>query len=161
MTKTEITNAITATPARYAFEVRTTPGLTKKNRTTKAPTTFSVEKRSTFTAVAGACYQDEVNKVLESQGLAKDFVAQAPSGKHYVDGSSWLMEADRTPGKFYAALSAFEDQHTEYYIDGRLATQAEVEDLKTNYLPKAAPSTSPVTWRTYGIEGITKVTKMA
>ena len=161
MTKTEIQNAITTTPARYAFEVRTAPALTKKNRTTKAPTTFTVEKRSTFTAVAGACYQDEVNKVRESQGLAKDFVAAPPSGKHYVDGSSWLMEADRTPGKFYAALSAFEDQHTEYYIDGVLATAEQVEDLKTNYLPKASPVTTPVTWRTYGIDGITKVEAVA
>jgi len=59
------------------------------------------------------------------------------------------------------ALSGFQDQATKYYIDGRLATQAEVEDLKTNYLPKASGTPSLVQWRTYGIDGITKVEAVA
>lgn len=138
---------------RFRFETRTRPALTKKSRATKEPTKFTVEIRSKFTASLGVNYENEVNDLREGQGLARDFEAQKPSGKHYVNGTNWLMEADKTPGKFYAALSRFEDKTTEYLIDGVLATPEQVADLKANYLPKpGAPS--PVEWRTYSIESI-------
>jgi hypothetical protein len=138
---------------RFKFETRTAPALTKKNRTTKAPTTFTVEIRSKFTASLGVNYENEVNDLREAQGLARDFEAQKPSGKHYVNGTNWLMEADKTPGKFYAALSRFEGRETTYLIDGAVATPEQVQDLKLNYLPKpGAPS--PVEWRTYSVESI-------
>ena len=138
---------------RFRFETLTRPALTKKNRTTKEPTNFVVEIRSRFVASLGVNYEDEVNAVRESQGLARDFEAQKPSGKHYVNGTNWLMEADKTPGRFYAALSRFEGRETTYLIDGVPATPEQVEDLKANYLPKpSAPS--PVEWRTYSVESI-------
>ena len=138
---------------RFRFETLTRPALTKKNRTTKEPTNFVVEIRSRFTASLGVNYEKEVNDLRESQGLARDFEAQKPSGKHYVNGTNWLMEADKTPGKFYAALSRFEGRETTYLIDGVPATPEQVEDLKANYLPKpGAPS--PVEWRTYSIDSI-------
>ena len=138
---------------RFRFETLTRPTLTKKNRTTKEPTNFVVEIRSRFTASLGVNYEKEVNDLRESQGLARDFEAQKPSGKHYVNGTNWLMEADKTPGKFYAALSRFEGRETTYLIDGVPATPEQVQDLKANYLPKpGAPS--PVEWRTYSIDSI-------
>ena len=138
---------------RFTFETLTRPALTKKNRTTKEPTNFVVEIRSRFTASLGVNYENEVNAVREAQGLARDFEAQKPSGKHYVNGTNWLMEADKTPGKFYAALSRFEGRETTYLVDGVPATPEQVEDLKANYLPKpGAPS--PVEWRTYSIDSI-------
>ena len=138
---------------RFTFETLTRPALTKKNRTTKEPTNFVVEIRSRFVASLGVNYEKEVNDLREAEGQARDFEAQKPSGKHYVNGTNWLMEADKTPGKFYAALSKFEDRQTEYFIDGVLATPEQVEDLKANYLPKpGAPS--PVEWRTYSIDSI-------
>lgn len=138
---------------RFRFETLTRPALTKKNRTTKEPTNFVVEIRSRFVASLGVNYEDEVNAVRESQGLARDFEARKPSGKHYVNGTNWLMEADKTPGKFYAALSRFEGRETTYLVDGVPATPEQVEDLKANYLPKpGAPS--PVEWRTYSVESI-------
>ena len=138
---------------RFRFETLTRPALTKKNRTTKEPTNFVVEIRSRFTASLGVNYEKEVNDLHESQGLARDFEAQKPSGKHYVNGTNWLMEADKTPGKFYAALSRFEGRETTYLIDGVPATPEQVQDLKANYLPKpGAPS--PVEWRTYLIDSI-------
>ena len=138
---------------RFRFETLTRPALTKKNRTTKEPTNFVVEIRSRFTASLGVNYEKEVNAVRESQGLSSDFEAQKPSGKHYVNGTNWLMEADKTPGKFYAALSRFEGRETTYLIDGVSATPEQVQDLKANYLPKpGAPS--PVEWRTYSIDSI-------
>ena len=138
---------------RFTFETLTRPALTKKNRTTKEPTNFVVEIRSRFTASLGVNYENEVNAVRESQGLARDFEAQKPSGKHYVNGTNWLMEADKTPGRFYAALSRFEGRETTYLIDGVPATPEQVEDLKANYLPKPGVP-SPVEWRTYSIDSI-------
>ena len=138
---------------RFTFETLTRPALTKKNRTTKEPTNFVVEIRSRFVASLGVNYEKEVNDLRESQGLARDFEAQKPSGKHYVNGTNWLMEADKTPGRFYAALSRFEGRETTYLVDGVEATPKQVEDLKANYLPKpGAPS--PVEWRTYSIDSI-------
>ena len=156
MTMTEITLAIAESNPdykRFKFETRTTPALTKKNRTTKESTKFTVEIRSKFTACLGVNYENEVNDILEEAGKPRDFEAQKPSGKHYVNGTNWLMEADKTHGKFYAALSKFEDRQTEYFIDGVLATPEQVEDLKTNYLPKPGKP-SLVEWRTYSIESI-------
>lgn len=159
MTMTEIVFAIAESNPdckRFRFETLTRPALTKKNRATKEPTKITVEVRSKFTASLGVNYEKEVNDLREEQGLARDFEAQKPSGKHYVNGTNWLMEADKTPGKFYAALSRFEDRTTEYLIDGVVATPEQVADLKANYLPKpGAPS--PVEWRTYSIESITSV----
>lgn len=159
MTRAEIEAAITETPARYAFVVEKMPALTKKNRTTKEATTFTVVKKSTFTAIVGANYEAEVNKTLAESGKPADFKAQKPSGRHHVEGNNYLLESDRQPNTFYLALTKFEDQKTTYYIDGRLATPEEVQDLKTNYLPKSGPSTGPVEWRTYGLESITSCVK--
>lgn len=138
---------------RFRFETLTRPALTKKNRTTKEPTNFVVEIRSRFVASLGVNYEDEVNAVREAEGKARDFEAQKPSGKHYVNGTNWLMEADKTPGRFYAALSRFEGRETTYLVDGVEATPEQVEDLKANYLPKPGKP-SPVEWRTYSIDSI-------
>ena len=67
------------------------------------------------------------------------------------------MEADATPGKFYAALSRFTDRKSVYLINGIPATPEQLEDLKANYLPKysSKPSDKPVVeWKTYSIENI-------
>lgn len=144
---------------RFRFVCRTKPALTKKNRTTREPTTFEVEKTSTFTAALGVDYEKEVNDLLESEGHARDFEAKKPSGKHYVNGSNWLMESDKTPGKFYVAVSRVEDMRVVYAVDGVEATPEQVEDLKTNYLPKS--STGLVPWFTYSAESVVSVEPVA
>lgn len=141
----------------FRFTTRTKPALNKKNRTTKEPTTFSVEIKSEFTASLGVNYQDEVNMVRESQGLSCDFEARKAPGKHYVNGTNWLMEADKTPGKFYIALSRFENRTTTYLIDGVPATPEQIEDLKINYLPKSSSTSNLVEWKTYSIDSIESV----
>ena len=141
---------------RFRFETRTRPALTKKNRTTKEPTNFVVEIRSRFTASLGVNYEKEVNDLRESQGLARDFEAQKPSGKHYVNGTNWLMEADKTPGKYYVALSRFSDRTTKYLVDGVEVDAARVADLKANYLPKSGPAPL-VEWKTYSVDSIVSV----
>ena len=139
---------------RFRFETVTHPKLTKKNRTTKEPTNFTVEVRSTFTACLGVNYENEVNDKLEAEGKPRDFEAQKPSGKHYVNGTNWLMEADATAGKFYAALSRFENRTSQYFINGVLATPEQLADLRENYLPKSNSAAPFVEWRTYSIENM-------
>lgn len=144
----------------FRFKTVTHPALTKKNRTTKEPTNFTVEIRSTFTASLGVNYENEVNSVLEAAGKPRDFEAQKPSGKHYVNGTNWLMESDTVPGKFYVALSRFSDRQTAYFINGVEATPEQLADLKVNYLPK--PSNKPVLveWKTYSADSIVEITPM-
>lgn len=152
----DIKQAIKADSGRFTFETLTEPKLTKKNRTTKEPTAFKVQIKSRFTADVGLSYTEKVNEALEFLGRPADFEAQQPKGKHYVDGSSWLMQADADPEKYYVALSGVADTTRTYLIDGVPATPEQVEDLKTNYLPTAGkPSLVP--WRTYSIESITSV----
>lgn len=143
---------------RFRIKTATHPALTKKNRTTKEPTNFTVEVRSSFIASLGVNYAAEVNSVLEAAGKPANFEAQKPSGKHYVNGTNWLMESDTVPGKFYVALSRFEDRQTAYFIDGVEATPEQLADLKANYLPK--PSSKPVLveWKTYSVDNVTEIT---
>jgi DNA polymerase II large subunit len=139
------------------FETITTPKLTKKNRTTKEPTTFSVVIHSTFSAMLGVNYENAVNNKKEKLGEERDFIAQKANGKHYVEGSKYLMQSDNNPDKFYIALDKVGGVKRKYLIDGREATEEEIEDLKKNYLPTSKPHPYGITWRTYGIEGIIKI----
>ena len=161
MTKTEIVEAIAALArpngAFYGFQTRTTPRLTKKNRTTKAPTDFTVEILSSFSAMLGVNYENCVNNAKERNGEARDFVAQKPNGKHYVDGSRWLMAADKDESKFYVAVDKVGGVKRTFLINGRVATDEEVADLKENYLDKPHANPYGVTWRTYGVESIVSV----
>ena len=138
----------------FKFATVTYPKLTKKNRTTKEPTNFTVEVRSSFTASLGVNYEKEVNDKLEEMGQPRDFNAQKPTGKHYINGTNWLMESDSTPGKFYIALSHFLDRKSEYFIDGVAATPEKLDDLRANYLPKYNGPAPIVEWKTYSIDSI-------
>lgn len=163
MNLTDITLAIAeSNPStkQFKFTTRTYPKLNKKNRTTKEPTTFTVEKRSEFIASVGVNYEKEINDLLESQGKPRDFNAQKAAGKHYINGTNWLMESDNKPGVFYIALSRFTNRSSKYYINGVEATPEQVADLKANYLPKSKESTSDkpvIEWLTYLIDNIISV----
>jgi hypothetical protein len=141
----------------YGFETITEPKLTKKNRTTKEPTNFVVTIHATFSAMLGINYENAVNNHRERNGLERDFVAQKPFGKHYVEGSKYLMQSDKDENKYYLALDKVGGVKKIYLINGREATPEEIEDLKANYLPKVSPHPYGINWRTYGIEGIVKV----
>jgi hypothetical protein len=147
---------------KFRFVTRTIPHLNKKSRSTGKPTDFSVEKRSEFIASLGVNYENEVNDILESQGKKRNFEAQKAPGKHYVNGTNWLMESDKTPGVFYIALSRFEDRKSKYYINGVEVTPEQLDDLRENYLPKYNkvnnnPDKPFVEWQTYLIENIISI----
>ena len=154
---TRINSLGRANGAFYGFETLTTPRLTKKNRTTKKPTDFTVQIHATFSAMLGVCYENAVNNAKERAGEERDFVAQKPFGKHYVGDSRWLMEADKQDGRFYVAMDKVGGVKRTYLINGREATPEEVEDLKANYLDKPSANAYGVTWRTYGVESILAV----
>ena len=141
----------------YGFETLTYPRLTKKNRTTKAPTTFKVSIRATFSAMLGVNYENAVNNALERKGEERDFVAQKPFGKHYVGDSRWLMAADADETKHYVAVDCVGGVKKTFYIDGREATAEEIVDLKENYLDKPRANPNGVKWRTYATESILSV----
>jgi len=140
----------------YGFTTVTRPHLTKKNRTTKEPTNFTVEIRATFSAMLGVNYENAVNNRREREGLERDFVAQKPFGKHYVGDSRWLMESDNG-GKFYIAIDRIGGMKKEIFIDGVKATEEQIEDLKVNYFDKPSVNPNGITWRTYGIESIKEI----
>ena len=64
------------------------------------------------------------------------------------------MEADKTPGKFYVALSRFVDRTARYLSNGTELTPEQVQDLKDNYMAKASPDAPVVEWKTYSVESI-------
>jgi len=137
----------------FKFKTRTVPKLNKKSRADGTPTDFVVTVESEFKACLGVNYQDEVNQALVESGQQAGFQAQKPAGKHYVKGTNWLMEADKTPGKYYVALSRFSDRTTKYLVDGVEADAEKVADLKANYLPKSGPAPL-VEWKTYSVDSI-------
>jgi len=142
----------------FKFKTRTSPKLTKKSRATGKPTDFSVVVESEFKACLGVDYEAEMNEALKKEGAENpDFKSKPASGKHYVNGTNWLMESDSTPGRFYVALSWFADRTTKYLIDGKEATPEQVADLKVNYLPKAPEKPCLVPWRTYGLDSLVSV----
>lgn len=161
MTKTELINAIEALNRRggafYGFETITSPKLNKKSRATGAPFHGVVTIHATFSAMVGVNYENAVNNAKERNGEDRNFEAQKPFGKHYVEGSKYLLQADKDPSKFYIAVDKVGGMKKTFFIDGREATEAEVEDLKANFLPKPSAHPYGITWRTYGVESIISV----
>ena len=141
----------------YGFETLTTPKLNKKSRATGEPCNFTVTIRATFSAMVGVNYENAVNNAKERNGEERDFEAQKPFGKHYIEGSKYILQADKNPEKFYLAVDKVGGMKKTFFINGREATEAEVEDIKANFLPKPSAHPYGITWRTYGVESIISV----
>ena len=136
--------------------------MTKKSRATAEPwTKGEVTIQASFSAKLGVCYENCVNNAKERLGEARDFEAQRPRGKHYVDGSKWLMTDDATGEKFYIALDKIGGADKKIFIGDREATEEEAADLKENYFPKVSANSAAaqygVTWRTYGVDSIVSI----
>ena len=67
------------------------------------------------------------------------------------------MQADKDPDKFYVAVDKVGGVKRTYLIDGRVATDEEVADLKENFLDKPSPHPYGIVWRTYGVDSIVAV----
>lgn len=161
MTKAELINAIEGMNrnkgAFYGFETLTKPRIRKTMADTKAPIDFVVTIHKTFSAMVGISYENAVNNAKERNGEERDFEAQKPNGKHYIEGSDYILQADKDESKFYIALDRIGATKTTYLINGRVATPEEVENLKKNVFYKTKPHPYGITWRTYGVESIISV----
>ena len=101
-----------------------------------------VTKRTTSINVAlGRDYENRINKDLERNGLAPMFHVERPSGRHVCDKQMFFEQSDTDADKFYLRVMYNPNSKvtTEWFVDGRAATDAEIEIIKS-FLPKAAPS---------------------
>ena len=140
MTKAEIVETIKNlgknNGAFYGFETVTTPKMNKKSRATKEPwTKGDVTIHAKFSAKLGVSYENCINNAKERNGEERDFETQKPKGKHYVDGSKWLMAADADENKHYVAIDKVGGKESVIMIGDRVATAEEVADLKANFFP--------------------------
>lgn len=166
MTKAEIVETIKNlgknNGAFYGFETVTTPKMNKKSRATKEPWTKGVVTiHSKFSAKLGVSYENCINNAKIRAGETPDFETSKPKGKHYVDGSKWLMVSDTDETKHYVALDKVGGKDVTIMIGDRVATDEEVADLKANFFPAMSNNSVAdkygVTWRTYGVESIKAV----
>ena len=164
MTKNEVVAKVAALARPvgtfYGFETVTHPKMNKKSRANALPwTAGDVTIHASFSAKLGISYENAVNNAKERLGEARDFVAQKPTGKHHVDGSSWLLADDKTGEKFYVAVDKVGGRESTIYVGDRPATEEEIADLKANFFPTVSAKTSNygVTWRTYGVDSIVDI----
>lgn len=162
MTKDEVVKAVESLArqngAFYGFETITEPKMNKKSRATGLPFEGGkVTCHSTFSAMLGVSYENAVNNERERNGEERDFSAMKPFGKHYVDGSKWLMAADKDESRFYVAMDKVGGVKKTWLCDGKEMTPEAVADLKENFLPKPSASKIKGEWRTYGVESIVAI----
>ena len=109
-----------------------------KMRKTNNPYFGRVEKQTTATnARFGVDYENAVNGKLEKEGLTADFIKGA-SMTDYVN--AFINEShDKT--KHYLKLGGNSSTkfHSEYFVDGRKATDAELAEIET-FLQVSKPS---------------------
>ena len=98
-------------------------------------------------------FQREYTKSVENRSdNDAPYAVEKPNGKHWVEGCEGvLLESDKEEGKYYLRMSenANTKRESVYYVDGRLATDEEVEIIKA-HLPK--PSTICKKQIEYGVD---------
>jgi len=161
MTRIEVENALKALGHKNGqirgFVTLTTPKVNKSNRTTKEKKDWGlVTIRKSFSAMVGVCYENAVNNQQERDGGERDFVAQKPYGKHYYDGSTYMLQNDNDEHKFYVSMDEIGGAKREYFRDGQPMTEAEVEELR-EYMPKPSASKIAGRWRTPSVESIVSI----
>lgn len=127
---------------RNTFGICVVANTEPKMRKTNNPFLGRVRKVSTYTNVAlGRDYQAAVNSRLEQSGEKADFVAAPPRGMHHYGQGGYLLQSDSDENKFYLRLTMNRNTKivSRYVVDGREATEAEVEAIKS-FLPSVAPS---------------------
>ena len=87
----------------------TVPQMNKKHRDTKQPNPFTgrLLKHCEITGdvlIGPRMFADRVNSRRVKEGKAADFAVQKPSGRHHVEGTNAVTQADRDPAQFYFAL---------------------------------------------------------
>ena len=123
----------------------------KKNN----PFLGKVEKVQTFSGLVNFDYEKSVNTSLAKQGKTSDFKAQKPAAWGTRVGNTCIIEHN---GSFYVDMEVLRSLKVKYTIDGKAATKAEVEEIKT-WLPirKAPTNGSTVIVRRPAFRNITHI----
>ena len=164
MTVTELINTIKSLNrnrgAMYGFETLTEVALNKcaygNRRGEKRDFTLFVHRK--FSAMVGINYENAVNNFRERNGLERDFVAQKPFGKHHIEGEegAYILQADKNPEQYYLAVDRIGGQKARYFINGEEVAGEKLREIFEKFgKPKKADE--PVTWRTYKVEGVLKI----
>lgn len=151
----EIINAINYKSGFRGITIKTSPKLNKFKRGTGRGKTatvcpyVNVTKISTFSAMIGVDYTE----VMKRHTGDTEFVAQKPFGKHDTEING-LLQSDSDTNKYYLHLDCVGGHKSQWFIDGRKATNEEVADICENYTSPAKPNTSGVLIITPAIENV-------
>lgn len=102
-------------------------------RKTNNPYVGRVKKVTYYTNIAvGRVYENGVNNRLEKEGLAPDFETEKQKGRTWVD-FPYFEVSDKDPNQHYLRLTLNKNTTTRviYMVDGREATNVEVDEIKT------------------------------
>lgn len=152
------------------METETIPDMVKKDRVTGQPNPYigRVVKQSRVNGIVGAWnYESAVNRQRVRESDAET-IAEVESIPEFVaEPRSWGERLPQTGlvkhgENYYVEIKVQRAIETTYLIDGRPATDDELEDLK-RYLPKKKEGTrqqveKPVILRDYKVESIKSVT---
>ena len=135
----EVINFVNNNIKRNTFGVVLTTATVPTMRKTNNPYVGRVTKITKSVNVAfGRDYAEKVNKELAERGLQADFKAAKASGKVRYDD---FFDVSDDGSKFYLRVmfNANSKSEVSYLVDGRLATAAEVGEIKA-FMPSSAPS---------------------
>ena len=127
-----MTNVITAT----------IPNMRKTNN----PYIGRVKKMTSYVAVALATsYENGIHTAQEKSGVTADFKAENKSYMHYINDFVLALNSDES--KLYLKMQWSQKMlsngvtkiESYYIVDGRLATEAEVKEIKS-FIPDKKPS---------------------
>ena len=110
------------------IKTATEPAMRKTNN----PFVGRVKKHTTYTdAVLGVDYQNAVNNRLARKGYEKDYQSEAPKGKKHYNAFFYQSLSDDSV--FYLKIGLYSNTiiESQYYIDGQLATNEQLAELKT------------------------------
>ena len=145
--------------------VVTEPKMNKRNN----PYYGRVHKATCLVNVAiGYNYENTVNNRLEREGAEANFISQKPSGRSWVEGmENILLVSDKDAEQMYLRTTMLRNTNSKsvYLIDGRKATNAEIESIKA-FMPTASkPSNqglsegNEVIVRDYKLQGVLAMTQ--
>ena len=145
--------------------VVTEPKMNKRNN----PYFGRVHKATCLTNVAiGYSYENTVNNRLAREGADAEFQSQKPNGRSWVEGmENILLVSDKDAEQMYLRTTMLRNTNSKsvYLIDGRKATEEEVEIIKTFLVKSSKPSnqglSESVIVRDYKLEGVLALTQGA
>ena len=130
-----------------------------------------VHKATCMVNVAlGYSYENTVNNRLAREGKENDFESQKPFGKSWVVGlENILLVSDKNAEQYYLRTTMLPNTNSKsvYLVDGRRATEEEVEIIKTFLVKSSKPSNQglseehSVIVRDYKLEGVLALTQGA